>query len=160
MNFGENLQEQRENITIIKKYVSKFGKVFRWILTPANVLIFICLFNSVNSSQKIFTAAFGFICIISGYFFNYLCGVTWGWTWITVKSWFMKNEDLISTSASVASSTLVTSYILGGRKAARTSAIVILLMLLICISIGFYAGIFNLIKSEIILRKSKKLNFE
>lgn len=157
MKFGVTTEEQYENIAIMKKYVSKFGKVFRWILMPTSILLFIAMFLSVDSSQKVNVAIEGFFSIVIGYFTTYLSGVIWGWTWITVNSWFLDKEDLVSTTGAVVSSTLATSYMLGGRRAARRSAIVILFILFVCLCVGIYAGMYNFIKAEITFNKLRKL---
>lgn len=157
MKFGVTIEEQYDNIVIMKKFVSKFGKVFRWILMPTTILLFIAMFLAVDSSQKVTVAIGGLFSIVIGYFTTYLGGVIWGWTWITVNSWFLDKEDLVSSTGAVVSSTLATSYMLGGRRAAKKSAVVILLILFVCLCVGIYAGMYNFIKAEITFNKLKKL---
>lgn len=67
----------------------------------------------------------------------------WYWGFITVKSWFVKYNVSAGDVASAVSSSVAVSYLLGGKKAAKTSLIVMFFIAGIVLSIGFYVGIFH-----------------
>lgn len=140
MYLGNTTEEKRDSVNELFRRGKRVGKIFGIL----GIFLALVYFYVAFAADGSFFARL--IMIFSGIvvpFAEYFVGFIWYLGCIAIKSWFIKRNISASDMAATAGSTLAVSYILGGRKAAKTSAFIMLLIVLLTGCIGMWVGLYQ-----------------
>lgn len=141
MYIGDTYMEKRQSMDELCRRAQKWGKVAAIVF---GIIEFMMIFTSLDGD--FITIISSIIFFLGGIACAYLYGYFWYFGLITVRSWFIK-RDISSDKVIIGGGAIVAvSYLLGGKGAAKTSTVIMIITLLLSLSIGFWAGIFNYLK--------------
>lgn len=140
MYIGNTMEEKRDSVNELCRRAKKLGMIFGVCGIFFGLLY---IYVSVIAEGSILSKLFMMLGGISAPFLTYFCGFIWYFGFVAIKSWFVKENISTSDMASSAETTLAVSYILGGKKTAKTSALVMFLILTLVCSIGWWVGLYN-----------------
>ena len=154
MTLGNTIDEKRMSYELLTQNAKKWGRVFGIVTgSAAAVGLFVI---SGNTESLILAILIGLAVVVLAPSFYYLYGQVLYYGYLVIKLWFVKN-DLDAADVAVAAGTSVAiSYIIGGKKAAKTTGIIWLIIIGIAVTVGVYAGLYYYIK---FYREAKKLGF-
>ncbi len=155
MYLGETSNEKIANFDILRRKAAKLGNVFGIIGGGGCMLLMLGL--GANNDMVYFEkvaltmagALYGLI-----YFFG---GYIWYFGFVTVASWLRKANISAGNVATGAVTGMAIGYMLGGRRGAKASGITFLVILCITLSIGFYVGLFDYIKTYFEIRRLRNI---
>ena len=139
MNLGSTLDEKKRNYALLMEKAKRFATVFGGI----GIVVALLFIASVLSMGE------GYILILVSLlapFTFYFFGFLWYFGYLTIKSWCVSGKIRSDQLANAVVDTSVIAYLVGGRKAVKTSLITMLIILMISVSIGFYIGIYQLVR--------------
>lgn len=140
MYIGNTYQEKAQSMDALCRKAKVWGRIFTVI---GIFCAFILIYAMVTSEGSLFSKAFGFIPAFLCPIGFYWCGYFWYFGFLTVKSWFVKRNVKAGDVAFGAGTSLAVSYLLGGKKAAKTSLLCMFAIVCIACTIGFWAGLYQ-----------------
>lgn len=140
MYLGNTAEEKRDSVNELFRRGKRVGKFVGILGIFFALLYFYTAFILDGSFFARLVMIFSGIAVP---FVEYFLGLIWYLGYVAIKSWFIKRDVSASDMAAAAGSTLAVSYILGGRKTAKTSALVMLFIVLLVGCIGMWVGLYQ-----------------
>lgn len=140
MYIGNTYQEKAQSMDALCRKAKVLGRIF---MVFGIFCSFILIYATVTSEGSLFSKAVGFISAFLSPIPAYWGGYFWYFGFLTVKSWFVKRNVKASDVAFGAGTSLAVSYLLGGKKAAKTSLLCMFAIVGIACTIGFWAGLYQ-----------------
>lgn len=140
MYLGNTMEEKRDSVNELFRRGKRVGKIFGILgIIPALAYFYVAFTADASFFARLIMIASGLVVPFGEYFIGFI----WYLGCIAIRSWFIKRNIRASDMAAVAGNTLAISYILGGRKAAKTSALIMLFIVLLVASIGVWVGLYQ-----------------
>lgn len=140
MYIGNTYQEKAQSMDALCRKAKVWGRIF---MIVGIFSVFILIYTMVISEGSLLAKAVLFIAALLCPISFYWCGYFWYFGFLTVKSWFVKRNVKAGDVAFGAGTSLAVSYLLGGKKAAKTSLLCMFAIVGIACTIGFWAGLYQ-----------------
>ena len=151
MNSEVDVEQKKELYEAMMKKAKKCGKIFAAFGALIGLIMMFAMMGSGEIIWGLIGGLFvGAACAVGYYFYGQI--LYFGF--IKVVKWFIEKGIGVKEVAGAAGTSLLVSYILGGRKAAKMNLILLFGILLVVAAIGVFIGLFDYIKA---LREAKAL---
>ena len=151
MNFESNVAERKELLEAMMKKAKKCGKIFSVVGILIGLFMMVAMIDGSGFLSGLLVGLFvGAACAVGYYFYGQI--LYFGF--VKVVKWLIERGIGFKEVAGASGTSLLVSYILGGRKAAKMNFVMLVGVVLVVATIGILIGLVDYIKA---LREVKEL---
>lgn len=154
MTLGNTVEEKRETYELLTKKSKKWGKVFAVLGVLCALGISGLLLSGTESIFLVVIFAAVLVVAMPVCYFWYGQIVYYGY--LAMKIFFVKRNIGVSEVAGAVGTSVLVSYVLGGKKATKKLGILWLIVLFIALTVGIFAGLYYYVKFR---KEAKELGF-
>lgn len=145
LSLGETYEEKKSTYEALIQNAEKWGRVCRIVGLVIAIYISLMLLANVTDGflACLIVAA---ISIVVTPIFYYWYGQVLYYGFLFVKTFFQKKDIGTAEVAGAVGTSVLVSYLIGGRKGAKAVGVAWIVILCIAVTIGVYAGLYYFVK--------------
>lgn len=155
LSLGNTVEEKKETYALLTKKSKKWGKVFAILGVLMALFIAGALLGS--SESIILTLLLSAVMLVALPTCYYWYGQLVYYGYLVLKAYFAQHQIGAAEVAGAVGTSILVTYLLGGRKATKKLGIIGIVIILIALTIGIFAGLYYYVKFK---KEAKELNLQ